>query len=132
VRYVSVPERLGVFGLSVGIAGLVYPSVSHATGLGVPCPLRTLTGMPCPVCGMTTATTELVAGHPAAALAANPFILGLVVLAAAAPPLLVARAAGLLRPPVAWSDAGRQRVSRGVCLLAFVSWLYQLHRFGYP
>jgi hypothetical protein len=80
---------------------------------------------------MTTATIELVAGHPAAALTTNPFVLGLVMLALAAPPLLVARAAGLLDPPVAWSDATRRRLSWAVGLLALVSWSYQLHRFGY-
>jgi hypothetical protein len=131
VRYVSVPERLGVFGLAVGAAGVVYPDVSHATGLGVPCPLRTLTGVPCPVCGMTTATTELVAGHPAGAVAANPFVLGLAALALAALPLLVARAIGLVDPPVAWSAAARRRLSWAVGLLALVSWFYQLHRFGF-
>jgi hypothetical protein len=131
VRYISVPERLGVFGLTAGAAGLVYPAVSRASGLGVPCPLRALTGVPCPVCGMTTATTELVAGHPAAALAANPFVLGLAVLALMAPPMLAARATGALAQPVAWSATARRRLSWVIGLLALVSWSYQLHRFGY-
>jgi hypothetical protein len=74
VRYVSVPERLGIFAVAVGAAAIIYPRISHATGLGLPCPLRTLTGIPCPACGMTTASTDLVAGDLAAALAANPFV----------------------------------------------------------
>lgn len=131
MRYMSVPERLGVFGVTVGVAATVYPRISHATGLGLPCPLRTLAGIPCPACGLTTATTGLVTGHLAAGLAANPFVLALVALAFVAPPLLAVRAAGLVRPPVAWSTTARRRVSWAVGLLAFVSWSYQLHRFGY-
>jgi hypothetical protein len=131
VRYVSVPERLGIFAVAVGAAAIVYPRISHATGLGLPCPLRTLTGIPCPACGMTTASTDLVAGDPAAALAANPFVLGLAALAVVASPLLAVRAAGLADPPVAWSTTSRRRVSWAVGLLALASWSYQLHRFGY-
>jgi hypothetical protein len=131
VRYVSVPERLGVFAVTVGVAATVYPRISDATGLGLPCPLRTLTGIPCPACGMTTAATDLVAGDPAAALAANPFVLALAALALVVPPLLSVRALGLVGPPVAWSDTARRRVPWAVGLLVFASWSYQLHRFGY-
>ena len=131
MRYVSVPERLGVFGLGVSVAALVYPRASRATGLGLPCPLRTCTGIPCPFCGMTTAAVELVAAHPAAAVAANPLILGLAALAAAAPVLLALRVFGLAGLPVAVSSLSRRRVWYVVGPLAVASWLYQLHRFGY-
>jgi hypothetical protein len=80
---------------------------------------------------MTTAVTELVAGDVTAAVAANPFVLGLAILAVVALPLLAVRAAGLVGPPVAWSATARRRVSWAVGLLAFVSWLYQVHRFGF-
>jgi hypothetical protein len=39
---------------------------------GVPCPLRTLTGIPCPFCGMTTSVIAAVHLHPTAAVGANP------------------------------------------------------------
>jgi len=39
---------------------------------GVPCPLRSLTGIPCPFCGMTTSVIAAVHLHPATAVAANP------------------------------------------------------------
>src|SRR3712207_4739428 len=98
MRYVSVPERLGMFAVAVGAAAVVYPGVARATGLGLPCPLRLLTGMPCPGCGMTTAAVNLVAGNATAALASNPLIFGLAGLALITAPVMVLRATGV-RPP---------------------------------
>ena len=46
------------------------------------CPLRSLTGIPCPFCGMTRACVAAVHGHLGASLAFNPA--GLLVLAIAA------------------------------------------------
>lgn len=37
-----------------------------------PCPLRTVTGIPCPMCGMTRGVTALVHGDFARALLMNP------------------------------------------------------------
>lgn len=37
-----------------------------------PCPLRTITGIPCPMCGMTRGVTSLVNGDFAHALLMNP------------------------------------------------------------
>jgi Protein of unknown function (DUF2752) len=54
----------------LGIAAL-RGSVLPA-GLGPPCPLRTLTGVPCPFCGMTRSVTAVVHGHLGASLALNP------------------------------------------------------------
>jgi hypothetical protein len=39
---------------------------------GLPCPLRTLTGVPCPFCGMTRAVTDVVHGEVAKSLVMNP------------------------------------------------------------
>jgi hypothetical protein len=41
------------------------------TTLLPPCPLRALTGLPCPTCGTTRALLALVSGHPVAALLEN-------------------------------------------------------------
>jgi hypothetical protein len=127
----SVPEQLGLAGLGAAAASFVYPVASHATGLGLPCPLRTLTGVPCPLCGMTTAATSLAGGDSRAALAANPFVLALAAGTLCMSALLAARAAGLAPAPVPWSPAARRRAYWAVALLAVASWAFQLHRFGW-
>ena len=130
LRTFSVPERLGGFGLLAGAAALAWPEFTDSTGLGLPCPLRTLTGVPCPACGLTTAAVALVRGEFAAAWAASPLIFGLALLAVAAVPLVVLRATGVLTDPRPWSPARRQRTGWLAGLLAVASWLFQLHRLG--
>lgn len=130
-RPLSAPERLGVVGVAVAGAAVVWPVVSRATGVGLPCPLRSVTGLPCPLCGMTTASQALVRGDLGEALAANPFLLVLATLAAGAVVALALRAAGWLRPPVPWGP-----VAVGRCLLvaaagAALSEAWQLHRAGW-
>jgi hypothetical protein len=46
-----------------------------------PCPLRTVTGIPCPMCGMTRGVTSLVHGDVAQALLMNPASFAAVALA---------------------------------------------------
>jgi uncharacterized protein DUF2752 len=48
-----------------------------------PCPLRTLTGVPCPLCGMTRGVTAAVHGHLGHALFLNPGSVAAVILAVA-------------------------------------------------
>ena len=127
----SVPEQLGLAGLAAAAAAFVYPAASHATGFGLPCPLRTLTGIPCPLCGMTTAATGLAAGDPRAALAANPLVLVLAAGTLYMTVLLAARAVGLSPAPAPWGEAARRRAWWAVGLLAAASWAFQLHRFGW-
>jgi hypothetical protein len=83
---------------------------------GLPCPLRTLTGVPCPLCGTTTSVEATVHGHFLAALRANPAGPFLVL---AALVLLVRRPAGALRVPTA-----------AVIALLLGLWLFELHRFS--
>jgi hypothetical protein len=55
-----------------------------APGVGFACPLHTLTGVPCPFCGMTRGVTSIVHGDLVAAFVANPGSILLVVAAIAA------------------------------------------------
>ncbi|HVQ96482.1 MAG TPA: DUF2752 domain-containing protein [Mycobacteriales bacterium] len=130
-RAYSIPERLGRAGLGGTVAAFAYPVLTSHTPLALPCPLRTLTGVPCPACGMTTAATRLAAGELRPALAANPFVLPLAVLTATMAVLLGARLLGVAPPPAPWPPGRRRNVRRAVGILFGVSWLYQLHRFGW-
>ncbi|HEV8650542.1 MAG TPA: DUF2752 domain-containing protein [Actinomycetes bacterium] len=129
-RPTSTPERLALTGLVAAGASFVYPAASHATGLTAPCLLRLTTGIPCPMCGMTTAATSLAAGHLQAALAANPFVLLLAGMTLVMTVLMAARAAGLAPEATTWPPARQRHVRLVVGVLAVGSWLFQLHRFG--
>jgi Protein of unknown function (DUF2752) len=56
-----------------------------------PCPLRTLTGVPCPFCGMTRGALALVHGNVFGSLALNPGIVVLALVAIAALVMVVVR-----------------------------------------
>jgi MFS superfamily sulfate permease-like transporter len=79
------------------------------------CPLRALTGVPCPLCGLSTSVEATVRLHFGDALQANPFGLVLVLVAIA---LLVVRPRRLPLPmPLLY-------------LVLAASWLFELHRFS--
>jgi hypothetical protein len=82
---------------------------------GLPCPLRTITGVPCPLCGMTTSVVASVHGNVADALAANPAGLALALAAVA---LIAFRPARLRLPAIAPP------------LVLAAMWLFELHRFS--
>jgi hypothetical protein len=128
-RAYSVPERITLFGLGCAALATVYPTLTDRTGLGLPCPLRTVTGVPCPFCGLTTATVALVSGGPRAAAAANPLIFLLAALVLATVPVLLVRFAGRGSAPRPWPAAARRRTGWVVGGLAGLSWIFQLHRY---
>jgi hypothetical protein len=79
----SVAKRLGISGSTslgsrevrvLGGAMLAAAIVRPLVPMEVvpPCPLRTVTGIPCPMCGMTRGVTSLVHGDFAHALLMNP------------------------------------------------------------
>jgi hypothetical protein len=97
------------------VLGATLPHVPGNPGL--PCPLRTVTGVPCPLCGLTTSVKAVMRADIGAAAATNPF--GILAVAVA---LLL-----LLRP-----QRGNLRMPVIVLLLGIaLSWLVQLHRFHF-
>jgi Protein of unknown function (DUF2752) len=127
----SVPEQLGVAGLAAAGAAVAYQAALGGDGIWLPCPLRALTGIPCPLCGMTTAATGLAAGDLGAALAANPFVLLLAGFTLVMAVLMIARAVGRLPAPAQWPAARRRQGYWVTAMLAAASWAFQLHRFGW-
>jgi len=109
------PVRVLARGGGAGVLALALAELHATDDPGVLCPLRRLTGVPCPVCGSTTVFMELGAGHPGAAIAANPVT------------VLVGNGAvgGWW-----WRQPARRR-NTVIGVAAAVSWLWQLHRFGF-
>lgn len=128
MREFSVPERVGGFGALAAVGAAIWPTVTEGTGVALPCPMRTVTGIPCPVCGMTTAAVALVRGRLDLAFQANPLIFGLAAFTVASGVLVALRAAGVMAVPRPWSPAQRRRVGWAAGLLAVASWLFQMHR----
>ena len=131
-RSYSVPENITLFYVGAGLVASVYPLImAHTGGHGLECPLRALTGLPCPFCGLTTATVALTHGHWTTAAATSPLAYLVAALALGTAPVLVARNAGLVTRPRAWSPAARRRTARVVAMVVALSWVFQLHRYGF-
>jgi hypothetical protein len=107
------PRELRLAGAAMLGAGVLLPVFPGHPSLV--CPLRTLTGVPCPLCGLSTSVEETVRLHWGDALQANPLGLALVLAAAA---LLVLRPRRLALPLPA------------LYLALAGSWLFELHRFS--
>jgi hypothetical protein len=107
----NVPDVRAAGGVMLG-AALVLPALPGHPGFA--CPLRTLTGIPCPLCGMTTSVEAAAHGHLGAAFAATP---------AGVVAVLIALWL-LVRPP---SDL-RLPVPIGIFILVAM-WTFQLFRF---
>lgn len=102
------------FASAVMLAGaVVLPLLPGEPGFA--CPLRTLTGVPCPLCGMTTSVEHLVRFDVVGALAANPGGVGVVLLALVA---LAFRPTRIRLPAIVLS---------GVLV---TMWVFELHRFA--
>jgi hypothetical protein len=81
-----------------------------------PCPLRTLTGIPCPLCGSTRGVIAAVHGHLGHALELNPASLLVLVMAAM---LVIGWRVERVRIPV-W----------GIVVVFAVLWSYQLFKYS--
>jgi hypothetical protein len=122
-----VPERLRSSAGRLGLAtvcslGAAWIHENHDPG--ALCPLRRLTGVPCPLCGSTTVFMEAGAGHWTAALTANPFtVLAFLVFLAA--PL------AMVDPVQSWANLPARRRFTLLGVVLALSWVWQLHRFGF-
>jgi hypothetical protein len=108
------PADLRYAAASVVAAGVALPLLPAHPPLA--CPLRTVTGVPCPLCGMTTSVGETLRLDLDAALAATPAGLAAVIVALI---VLLTRPRALRVPvPLPYVALGGM-------------WLYQLHRFSF-
>ena len=98
-------------GVAAGVALPLLP-----IHLPLACPLRTTTGVPCPLCGMTTSVTRTVQLDLGAALAATPA--GVAAVAAALVVLAVRPRRFSIPAPLPYVVLG--------CM-----WLFQLYRFSF-
>jgi hypothetical protein len=117
------------------MAGGAMVAASYAVPLGphvgTLCPLRRLTGVPCPFCGLTTGVVDATHGHLAGSALANPVapllvaatVVGWVVWALSRAGWLTLRWA----PPARLGTWARWAVAPA--LLAV--WLFELGRFGW-
>jgi len=80
------------------------------------CPLRTITGVPCPLCGMTTSVEATMHLDFGKALAATPAGILAVIVAI----LLLVKRPKTIRVPLAL-----------VFAVMALMWVFQLHRFGF-
>jgi hypothetical protein len=101
-------------GAAMLAAAAVLPALPGNPGL--PCPLRTITGIPCPFCGMTTSVEATVHLDVAGAIAANPAGIALVIFAI----VLVVLRPKSIPVPIALAGAA----------LALM-WVFELQRFGF-
>ncbi len=111
VEFAGVQLRLGSALLLV--ATVLFPLIPGHVGLV--CPLRATTGIPCPLCGMTTSVVATSRGRFTEAIAANPA--GLLALA-------VALVVLLLRPRIVSVP-----VAPLIGLLGAM-WVFELFRFS--
>jgi hypothetical protein len=118
---------LQTFALVMAAGAVLLPRVPNP---GILCPLRRMTGIPCPLCGSTGAVLALSRGHVWQAVVSNPAAVVLVACCAAAfapqrwrDPLLARGRAARQRVPA----AGRLAMT---VLTVLALWAYELHRFG--
>jgi hypothetical protein len=127
----SVPERLAVTAAALVPAALLYPTLHATTGFAPLCPLREVTGVPCPFCGGTTSATALAGGRLSDALAANPFVPVVAVALAGVLLLVVARALGRAAPPRSWPQDRQRTAALAAGALVAASWVFQLARYDW-
>lgn len=112
--------------VSMSGAALVLAHLSISGRPATLCPFRAVTGIPCPVCGSTTAAVRLGHLDLVGAMRANPFAVVAGVVLAIAP--LVVRSTKS-RTPKSLTPHIRTRLTALCVAIAALSELWQLFRF---
>jgi hypothetical protein len=101
-------------------------SILHMPGI---CPFRMLTGLPCPLCGMTRSVISAMHGHFAESFAYHPlgiaFCIGLIV-------LIIVNCAKSLRPDLQQKLSfalNEKQILIGIAAIFLVAWLGRLMGF---
>lgn len=120
---------LGFLPLAAGLLVLVRLAPDVVLSLAH-CPLREVTGLPCPTCGSTLAVTQLVTGNWGPAWRSNPLLV-----AAGAAYLLAAAHAAVATMVPRWRRAlhltsPEKRTARWLAvLLVLLNWVWLLFRY---
>lgn len=112
-RYEFDLTRLRIPSCALLVGGLALAHLPN--GLGPPCPLRALTGVPCPFCGTTTAIGDAGSGHLRSAVSVAP--IGIVVVVIAILAVLGALPKKLTLNPLV------------ILSILSVEWIFELYRF---
>lgn len=122
------PELL--WGSALGASALIAAAWLRSDFPTPLCPLHTLTGIPCPTCGMTRATNALLHGDFAGALKWNPLLT--LVLAGTAVYILYAAVVMIGRlPRLRWTSPSLSEsrwIRISVLLLLAANWGYLIWR----
>jgi predicted ABC-type sugar transport system permease subunit len=114
--------------MAVGAAAALALANLHVPGRPATlCPLRALTGVPCPFCGGTTAAVRLGRFDLLGALRANPFIVLGAVVVATLPAVIAYRSA---RPVARWPALSARTIRVAIAVAVVCSEVWQLFRFG--
>lgn len=127
----TVPEQLSLALIGLAAGGLVVRQLTGSIHPGFVCPLRALTGVPCPMCGSTTSASALLELRFGDALASNPFLPSLALLATTVAVVAGGRRAGIVATARPWDLRRRRRASVLTAGAVVASWLWQLVRFGW-
>ena len=114
--------------VAVGVIAALALANLHLPGRPATlCPFRTLTGLPCPFCGGTTAAVKVGHLDVLGGLRANPVVVLGAVVVAALPAVISFRSS---RPVARWAALSPRTIRMAIAVAVVFSEVWQLFRFG--